>query len=575
MAIEGHARTPWFRHGHGRALLLLAAFVGLGCLTATRASRADGQDSQIIFHGGKVFTATPDAPWAEGVVVRGGRIRAVGTSAEVLAYSDARSIVYDLGGRVLVPGFNDAHVHPVVPMTAYPHAVRVNDARDFIPGPGPSDAEMLDLIEAAAGASPPGTWIFGAIGSAVLENPAVDRFLIDTRVDAHPVLLHGWSGHGMILNSAALRALGIGDEEPDPFGGSYGRVPGTDTVNGIVHEYAAWRVYRHFFDRMTDAELAAAYRQAAAAAAAMGYTSVQEIPVGLQQARLMRVLDLAQVRIRWRVGCVPFELDEACGGRAASPLVTSGGLKWIGDGTPIERLAALHDDYLDDPGNRGHYNFGAAALAAIVDRSRRGAGPERQLMVHAVGDRAVDLTLDAIEHAAPEAAWRARRPRLEHGDLILPEDFDRVRRHGVVVVQNPTHFGLAEVIHGRWRPDLAAQAHPQRSLLEAGIPYAIGSDAVGSVGLPGLDLLLASAHPVRPSEGIGLEDALVAYTAGGAFAEFQEGIKGTLAPGQRADLAVLSQDITAVPPPALPATVSVLTMVDGVVVHDAGAISPE
>src|SRR5690606_35464396 len=120
---------------------------------------------------------------------------------------------------------------------------------------------------------------------------------------------------------------------------------------------------------------------------------------------------------------------------------------------------------------------------------------------------------------------RARRPRLEHGDLILPEDFDRVRRHGVVVVQNPTHFGLAEVIHGRWRPDLAAQAHPQRSLLEAGIPYAIGSDAVGSVGLPGLDLLLASAHPVRPSEGIGLEDALVAYTAGGAFAEFQEGIK--------------------------------------------------
>jgi predicted amidohydrolase YtcJ len=143
------------------------------------------------------------------------------------------------------------------------------------------------------------------------------------------------------------------------------------------------------------------------------------------------------------------------------------------------------------------------------------------------------------------------------------------------VVQNPTHFGLAALIHSRWRPRSAADAHPQRSLIEAGIGYAIGSDAVGTAGVPGLDLLLAMAHPVRPSEGIGLEEALIAYTAGGARAEFREHVKGTLAPGKLADLAVLSRDITMVPPEALPGIVSILTMVGGYAVHDAGVIRPE
>ena len=206
---------------------------------------------------------------------------------------------------------------------------------------------------------------------------------------------------------------------------------------------------------------------------------------------------------------------------------------------------------------------------------RRGVASACEFMIHAVGDRAVDVTLDALERAAPDRAWARRRPRFEHGDLVLPHNFDRLRRKGIVVVQNPTHFGLASLIYRRWPPGLAGHAHPQRSLIAAGIGYAIGSDAVGGPGMPGLDLFLAMAHPVRPSEGISLEEALIAYTAGAAWAEFREHTKGTLAPRQLADLAVLSQDITMVPPDALPATVSVLTMVGGQVVHDAGVIKPE
>ena len=111
----------------------------------------------------------------------------------------------------------------------------MNDAGDFLPGPGPSTPEMLNLVANAAAATPPGTWIFGAIGSAVLNDSAADRFAIDARVSGHPVMLFAWTGHGAILNSVALATVGINEQEPDPFGGFYERVNGTGILNGVAH----------------------------------------------------------------------------------------------------------------------------------------------------------------------------------------------------------------------------------------------------------------------------------------------------------------------------------------------------
>ena len=544
---------------------------------AANDTAARGRDAEelTIFYNGKVFTSVTGSLWAEGVVVGGRTVVAVGSNEEVLAYRSAKASIYNLNGRVLVPGFNDAHVHPVAALTAYPRAVPVNDARDFLPGPGPSTSEILDLIAAAAGSTPAGTWIFGAIGSRVLNDPAADRFAIDNRVPGHPVMLLAWSGHGAVFNSAALAAVGIGDQEPDPFGGFYERVAGTNIVNGVAHEYAAWRVFRHFFDRMSDRELSFAYRAAAATAASFGYTSIQEFSIGVDYERSIRALDAADLRLRWRAVCFPLDVGEHCRAAARNPLIDPSGIKWIADGTPIERLAALNQPYSDDPENAGRYNFTTEVLAGILGRSETGPLRRQQLVMHAVGDRAIDTTLAGMEQVAHDDVWAARRPRFEHGDLILPANFDRLRNKGVIVVQNPTHFGIPDVLHARWHSDLVDQAMPQRSLIDAGIGYAIGSDANGATGLPGLDLFLAMIHPVRPSEGIGLEDALIAYTVGGARAEFRDRVKGRLAPGQLADLAVLSLDITAVPVFALPATVSLLTMVDGRVVFDRGVLAPE
>jgi hypothetical protein len=162
--------------------------------------------------------------------------------------------------------------------------------------------------------------------------------------------------------------------------------------------------------------------------------------------------------------------------------------------------------------------------------------------------------------------WPAKRVRLEHGDGVIADLVPRARKLGVIVVQNPSHFADAELFHQRWGTDMQRL----RSLLDAGIPLALGSDGPMN---PFLNILFATTHPAAPTEAITREQAVAAYTYGSAFAEFAEHDKGTLAVGKLADLVVLSQDIFAVPVPELPKTHSVLTLVGGKVVYDANELN--
>lgn len=152
----------------------------------------------------------------------------------------------------------------------------------------------------------------------------------------------------------------------------------------------------------------------------------------------------------------------------------------------------------------------------------------------------------------------------------MPDLIARAKEMGVIVVQNPTHLTLGELLVKRYGPARAEQMQPLRSLLNAGIPLAIGSDGPNN---PYLNIMLAAVYPGKPSEAITREQAVVAYTLGSAYAEFAEKDKGSLEPGKLADLAVLSQDIFRVPPNELPKTESVLTMVGGKIVHDAKAVT--
>jgi predicted amidohydrolase YtcJ len=185
-----------------------------------------------------------------------------------------------------------------------------------------------------------------------------------------------------------------------------------------------------------------------------------------------------------------------------------------------------------------------------------------QLLLHVSGNLAAETILDAIDEIGGQGVWKGRRLRFEHGDGIFPDQFARIKQDGIIVVQNPVH--LASIVP----PGVVAfeKAQPLKSLLAAGIPLALGSDAPIN---PYLDIMFATNPGNRPSEAITREQAVTAYTLTSAYAEFQEKEKGTIEPGKLADIAVLSQDIFTVPTPELPKTVSVLTMVGGKVVYKA------
>jgi predicted amidohydrolase YtcJ len=252
-----------------------------------------------------------------------------------------------------------------------------------------------------------------------------------------------------------------------------------------------------------------------------------------------------------------------------SDRLTSSGIKWILDGTPVERSAALREPYADHPGT-GRFNATNNELTRLVRRSLFGLPVRDQLIFHLFGNRAIDKALGELDRAAPDWAWRLLRPRIEHGDMLQPEHFDRARRLGAIVVQNPTHLTLE--LEPSLGPARAAAAQPLRSLLDAGVDLAFGSDSPQPN--PFVDLFFAVTHPFHPGEALTMEQAVTAYTRGSARAEFQEWQKGSLKPGYLADLAVLSQDIFTIPPPAVPGTMSLLTLVGGEIVWDVGVLEP-
>jgi predicted amidohydrolase YtcJ len=541
--------------------ILPAVLAAAGAMPARAAEKAD-----LILAGGKVFTGDPARPWAEAVAIAGERILAVGTSAEVRPLADEGTRVIELQKRVVVPGFNDAHMHvggglgPGVDL-----ALRSKD---------PALADVVSALATEAGRAPAGTWLRGVIGVSVLDDPAATRATLDPVTPNHPVLLTGWTGHGCLLNSAALRALGVGDEEPDPPGGWFGRVRGTALLSGIAHEYARWRLERRLGERVPQADAVANVRRYVQEALRLGITSVQDMGTALAAPRLAELLREAGAPLRWRVMRFSLErpsADDASEGRGRDEKVgvVVWGRKWILDGTPVERLAATRRPYADRPAWTGRLDFPPGEIRAAVEQARRDREP---IMFHVSGDAAAAAALTALEASGGPEVWRALRPRFEHGDGLAPDLVPRAAALGVIVVQNPSHLTLPEIMFARFGYENMAGYQPMKSLLAAGVPLALGSDGPPS---PFLNILFAVTHPTNRREALTREQAIAAYTRGSAFAEFAETEKGTLAPGMLADLAVLSQDVFTVEEGRLPETTSVLTVIGGRVVYDAPMTPPE
>ncbi len=539
------------RYFHLVFVAVLFTIVGVSPVTAQ-------VPPDLILFNGKIFTSDLAMPTAEALAISGERISAVGSSAAIRKLAGSNTRMIDLKGRAVVPGFNDAHAHFSPKFQGTHLSFRSMD---------PTWAEVAAALRAASGSAPKGKWIFGTIGGDAMNAPSANRKELDAIAPDHPVLLSTYFGHGAVMNSRAMSVLKIQERQPDPLGGIFERDSKTKILNGRMFEYAQWDLDRILVEQGSDADLIAEMKKRAAAAAAFGITSMQIMP-SMSTERYIRLASEADLPIRIRAIAFSMtsrgrrdlsDIHAVTKAQPSTKMVRGSGIKWVLDGSPIERGAALRNDYLDKKGWRGKLNFDRAEIEKIVKESLRFDQP---LLLHCVGDRACEAVFDAMEKVGGgKVDWKNKRVRIEHGEVVIDDLIERAKKLGVVIVQNPSHFTDGEMGQQRW----GAGKAPIRTYIEEGIPFALGSD--GPLN-PFLNIMFAVTHSDNPAQAISREQAVRAYTYGSAYAEFAEAEKGKLAAGMLADLAVLSQDIFFVPPDELPRTTSVLTIVDGKVVHD-------
>jgi predicted amidohydrolase YtcJ len=503
----------------------------------------------LILYNAKVFTGDAKSRFAQAVAITDDRISAVGTNDEVKAAATPSTKMIDATGHLIIPGLNSAHEHfcstPSFAMTT---------------GPDTTSAELLAALAGAIDETPSDVWLTGTIGPPVIDDPAITSAVIDKAAQGRRVLLFSFTGHAAIANSAALSSLRTNDSR-DPAGGWWQR-DASGRSTGKAFEYAATNLQRRWAELTSDDDATDAMHAWAEGAARLGVTTVQVMPC-VAYKQFEKLARHASLPIRLRVIPMPMTFNdgrdtdelrtEPAPGAARSMLNVSG-IKWILDGTPIERGAAMREPY---PGTKenGRINFSNEEITSML---KEGIAANQQMLFHVIGDRTTSTLLDLMK-AMGRTDWKERRVRIEHGDGITAEMIPAVRDFGIVVVENPTHQGPF------------AKTRLVKTLLKNGIPIAIGSD--GPPLTPYQDLELAITNPSNPDEAITRDEAVDAYTRGSAFAELTEKDKGTIAPGKLADLAMLSQDIFTVSTSRIPETTSLLTIVGGKVVYDPSVIS--
>jgi len=535
---------------------LAAALLALTLLAA-----CDRGEPELVLHNARVFTPNPDTPWAEAVLVRGERIAMVGTSAEVLEAAAESAIRVDLEGRLLIPGLNDAHVHIA------PGGLTTVVSISADPMPDPTLEQVLDSLSAVTARLPAGQWIEVTVSERVLSNPRARRTVLDAAAPSHPVLLKGFTGHGSIFNSAALTALGISETVTDPLGGRFER-DAAGRLTGKVEEYAEFNLIEQIWRGGDSALVVAEFQRYATAAAKWGVTSLQNMVTGSSAELMGKVLPALDLPVRLRL--IPWPLTSSTGrldsqwDALVAPVgsrITVSGRKYVLDGTPVERLAATRAPYADSR-SYGRINFSADTIGAILAEA---LVRNEQPIFHASGDSTIATLLRTMVELAADSIWQRFRVRIEHGDGLAPDLLPIAAQLGVVLVQNPSHLSVMPTLLFRMGPQRMGGFQPMRSVLDAGMALAIGSDGPPN---PYLNMMLALFHPANPAQALTMEQAVRAYTQGSAYAEHAEGEKGAIRVGMLADLAVLSQDIFSIAPSQLPATESLLTLVGGRAVWD-------
>lgn len=522
-----------------------------------------GADTLLL--NGRIYTMDPRSPRASALAICGGRIRAVGGD-DLRALAGPGTEVVDLEGRAVLPGLTDSHIH----LSWFALGLQQVDLTGTA-----TREEMLARVAARAAVTPAGEWILGR-GWHQEEWP--DRRFptaadLDSVAPDHPVLLVAKSGHALVASTRAMERAGISADTPDPPGGQVVRDELGRPTGLFLEE--AMRLVQDAVPYPDAAALARILPPALEHLARLGLTAVHDMGdlIALEACQRLRE-DGAPLPLRVTF-YLPLEgLEHARALRLRFGLgddfLRIGGVKLFADGALGPRTAAMLEPYIGEPDNRGILTREPEALRETIRQAAEGG---LALAVHAIGDRANRLVLDALAALPPENRARLRH-RIEHVQLLHPDDVGRPAALGVVASMQPIHAVQDAPMADRyWGPARCATAYAWRSLLDAGTVLAFGSDCPVESPDPflGIHAAVTRSRPDGyggpegwiPSQRITVEEAVRAYTWGAAWAAGMEDRLGTLTPGKWADLVVLDRDIFTADPSLIPQTRVLGTMVGG------------
>lgn len=536
-------------------ILLLSILVSiLGCFNKPR--------YDLVVTNATIWTGNPESPYAEAMVISGDTLVYVGSNDEVIHYLDDAKIVKDAAGMFIVPGFIDTHVH-FLQGGFNLASVQLRDAA--------TPEEFAQRIGKFAKTVPAGTWIMG--GDWDHENwggELPDRSWIDQLTPDHPVYVTRLDGHMSLANSKVLELAGIQNSVEDIDGGEIIR-DSSGRLTGIFKDNAENLIYPHI-PQPSSFQNDLALTMAMDYVASNGVTSVHDMSGdldvierarkgGTQITRYYAVMPLS----RWE------SVQKLVNERGHGDFwIRIGGLKGFVDGSLGSHTAAFHNPYTDTPTDSGFFvNSEEDLYEWTLNADKAGL----QVMIHAIGDRANGFLLDNFERIINDNGPKDRRFRIEHAQHIAPADIKRFAELDVIASMQPYHA----IDDGRWAervigPERIKTTYAFKSLLDAGALVAFGSDWFVAPPTPIEGIYAAVTRRTLddrnpdgwvPDQKVTVEEALRSYTYFGAYASFEEDVKGTLESGKLADFVILDQNLFKIAPESIRNTTVLETYVGG------------
>ena len=562
--------------------LLISAIVILflsGCQQAPEPEPGEETNfADAVYHTGKIYTVNAEQPWAEAVAIRNGRIEFVGTDDAVRSLIGQETELHDLRGRLMLPGFQDAHIHPIYSGL---------DAIACDLTPYDSIEEYRTAVPACADLLADKEWITGSGWSMAAFGPGAkaSKDILDELVPDRPVYLTSADGHSGWANSKALEKAGIDKDTPDPADGFIDRDPETGEPVGSLQEGAMKLVQKHV-PAPTDAERIAGLEFARDMLHSYGITAVQEAYAFEPDLETYEALD-EQGELNLRVVAallwdnelteeqIPTLLDQR--ERFTDGNIWATSVKIFVDGVMENYTAVMLEPYLVEDGTRGIPMIDPEYMKEVVTLLD---AEGFQVHFHALGDGAVRYALNAVEVALEQNGDSDRRHHLSHLQVIDPEDIPRFAELGAVANFQPAWAYADDYVVDLTlpfiKPEVARWMYPIRSVLDAGGKVAFGSDWAVSTADPFYQIehavtrIDAESHatdPLNPEQAITVEAAIAAFTSGSAWVNHLDTETGTIEVGKLADLIVLDQNLFDIEPQQISDTKVVLTLFGGNPVH--------